>query len=1168
MDATSYVLELNDRVTFSISSFTVYGSASNFTFTGLVPGRNYSISVTVNCTGESYVSGTLYDSTLTSYTIVTIINKTMTSITVSWMTSLPNAYYYWIYMTETISGRQIYYLFSFSNTYTLTNLVPGMNYSVYVTAYNGTSSQISDVVMDSTLPSYIIVTITNKTMTSITVSWMTSFPNTYHSIYMTETESGRTVYNLYSYSNSVIYTFTNLDPGKNYSVSVTAYNGSSQISAVVKDSTLSSYTLVTITNKTMTSITISCMTSLPNAYFYWNYMTETISGYVNYYLYSYSNTYTFTNLVPGRNYSVSVTAYHGSSSQISDVVMDRTLPPKVIVIISGKTETTMTISWTAPFSDIDYYSAYLRDTATWNLIGNENYSFPTTKTFWNLVADRNYSVYVEAHSGANSQLSDVVTGKTDAVPVPSYTIVTITNKTMTSITVSWITSLPNAYYYLIYVTETMSGRQIYNSSSNSNTSTLTNLVPARNYSVSVTAYNGSSYQISDVVMDRTYAVSVLSYTIVTITNKTMTSITVSWITSLVNVSYYWIHMTDTISERENYYDYPYLSTYTFTNLVPGRNYSMFVTANNGSSSQKSDVVMDTTLPLYTIVTITNKSMTSITFSWMTSLPNAYYYEIYVAETISGKKNPIENQYLNVLTLTDLVPGRNYSVSVTANNGSSSQRSDVVMDRTLPPKVNASVLAKTTTTMTISWPTNPWDVDYFIVILNETNTSVIHTLNVSSSPATFTYLVPGSNYSASVVSHSGRNATPSDIISDRTYPATVRDFYCFKYSTENISCSWSLPIGVWSLLYLEVINGNTLLQTVSISNEEPFFITIYPVGDPIVEQQGLGTTNRTFAMLGRLNPNTEYQVNITTHSRDLYSETIQGNANTYVGAPPLVPNTVVITTVQNQVTLSSLTVSFSCSWFQNTNGDLKYYTVIVKQSEGTQVESPEKRWPMSRYYDNGSTDAYQVEDRVYPSECSNSNSTANVQIGTGRSNGNFYDAPLKQNTSYRLSFRVYTYLPNARSIRAGGVAIYTDTLFSPPLRTLAGGIESSVSIVGPVVGGLLGALVIIVGGVLLYIRREQLNCFKRPDSTQTSTRKWDDLPAIPSDMKKDVCDASHEAGNEYVIPDDSVYEDLDNRTPQEVHHSGTSSKAGEDDAKTEGSSDPTYLVPNNAYVNVK
>ncbi|XP_075913327.1 uncharacterized protein LOC142907642 [Petromyzon marinus] len=240
--------------------------------------------------------------------------------------------------------------------------------------------------------------------------------------------------------------------------------------------------------------------------------------------------------------------------------------------------------------------------------------------------------------------------------------------------------------------------------------------------------------------------------------------------------------------------------------------------------------------------------------------------------------------------------------------------------------------------------------------------------------------------------------------------------------------------------------------------------------------------------------------------------------------------------------------------------------------------------MSRYYDNGSTDAYQVEDRVYPSECSNSNSTANVQIGTGRSNGNFYDAPLKQDTSYRLSFRVYTYLPNALSIRAGGVAIYTDTLFSPPLRTLAGGIGSSGSIVGPVVGGVLGALVIIVGGVLLYIRQKQLNCFKRTNATQqtrnsfkitdpteqTSTRKWDDLPAIPSDVKKDVCDASHKAGNEYVIPDDSVYEDLDNCKHQEDHHSGAPLKTGEDDSKTVGSSDKTYLAPDNipVYLNLK
>ncbi|XP_075913325.1 receptor-type tyrosine-protein phosphatase beta-like [Petromyzon marinus] len=324
------------------------------------------------------------------------------------------------------------------------------------------------------------------------------------------------------------------------------------------------------------------------------------------------------------------------------------------------------------------------------------------------------------------------------------------------------------------------------------------------------------------------------------------------------------------------------------------------------------------------------------------------------------------------------------------------------------------------------------------------------------------------------------------------------------------------------------------------------------------------------MLGRLKPNTEYLVNITTYSGDLPSQTLQGKAQTDISAPPPVPETVNITMVQNQVTPSSLTISFSCSWFQNTNGDLKYYTVIVKQSAGTSSESPEKRWPLSTYseYASGITNVYQVDDRVYPYECSNPNSVASVQIGTGRTSGSFSDGPLKQNTAYRISFRVYTYLPNARSVHTGGVAIYTDTRFSLPLMTLVGGIGSSGSIIGPVVGGVLGALVIIAGGVLLYVRRERLKCFKRPDSIQqTSTRKWDDLPAIPSGMKNDVCDASHKAYNEYVNCDDCIYEDLDNGKPQEDHHSGTPSKT-EDDAKTMASSDPTYLAPDNIYVNVK
>ncbi|XP_078733689.1 uncharacterized protein LOC144948133 [Lampetra fluviatilis] len=664
-----------------------------------------------------------------------------------------------------------------------------------------------------------------------------------------------------------------------------------------------------------------------------------------------------------------------------------------------------------------------------------------------------------------------------------------------------------------------------------------------------------------------------SFIVLTITNKTTTTMTVSGTTSLPELFSYSAYLRETASG--------YLvttlpinsSTETFTGLVPGRNYSVSVQASNTTFSYESDVVTGRTWSSYIVLTITRKTTTTMTVSGTTYLPDSFSYWAYLRETASGNLVTTFQIYSNVTTFTGLVPGRNYSVSVQASDGSVSYWSDVVMDRTLSSYIFLTITSKTTTTMTVSGTTYlPDSFSYWAYLRETASGNLVTTLPIYSNSSTFTGLVPGMNYSVSVQASDGSVSYWSDVVMDRTYPAAVRDFSCFPYSTENISCSWSLPDGVWSMLFLQVINDNDLLQSIGIFNNSLDVITIY-FNEIITEPRGNGRTNLTFAMLGRLQLNTEYLVNITTYSGKLFSKTLQGKAKT-VSAPPPVPETN-ITTVQNQVTPSSLTVSFSCSWFQNTNGDLKYYTVIVKQSEGTNSDSPEKRWPLSTYseYASGSTNVYQVDDRVYPSECSNPNSVASVQIGTGRTSGSFSDGPLKQNTAYRISFRVYTYLPNARSVRAGGVAIYTDTRFSLPLMTLVSGIGSSGSIIGPVVGGVvggvLGAFVIIVGGVLLYIRRKQLNCFKKPDSTQqTGERKWGELPDVPGGMKKDVCDASHKVENEYMAADDCIYEDLDNGEHQEDHHSGALSKTGEDDAKTVASSDPTYLAPENIYVNKK
>ncbi|CAN0167743.1 unnamed protein product [Lampetra fluviatilis] len=159
------------------------------------------------------------------------------------------------------------------------------------------------------------------------------------------------------------------------------------------------------------------------------------------------------------------------------------------------------------------------------------------------------------------------------------------------------------------------------------------------------------------------------------------------------------------------------------------------------------------------------------------------------------------------------------------------------------------------------------------------------------------------------------------------------------------------------------------------------------------------------------------------------------------------------------------------------------------------------------------------------------------------------------------------MSKSKYVKPIGVDTALMSPFSPyPFLSGSGSIIGPVvgAVVGGVVGGVLGAFVIIVGGVLLYIRRKQLNCFKKPDSTQqTGERKRGELPAVPG-----VCDASHKVENEYMAADDCIYEDLDNSEHKEDHHSGAQSKMGEDDSKTVGSSDPTYIAPDNVYVNVK
>ncbi|XP_078471890.1 receptor-type tyrosine-protein phosphatase beta-like [Lampetra planeri] len=584
-----------------------------------------------------------------------------------------------------------------------------------------------------------------------------------------------------------------------------------------------------------------------------------------------------------------------------------------------------------------------------------------------------------------------------------------------------------------------------------------------------------------------FAVAVPPIVKVNIYPSNSADVKVSWGPIIAaDVDYYIVYLNETNNSTavKSYNLTSAITTQEFKDLVPGRSYQASITAYSGTGSQPSAIVTARTLPPKVNVTIGINSTTVMNVSWAPIIAvDVDYYIVYLKET----NNPTAvKSYDLTSTITsqvfiDLVPGRSYQASVTAHSGTGSQPSNNATARTLPPKVTVNITIHSniiSPVLTVSWVAPTSDVDKYTVYLNETetnyNTSFVNYPNVSSFATSFSNLSQGMNYSASVIAYSGNNSQESDIVSNRTYPAPVREFKCFQNSFENIYCNWSLPIGVFTDIFLWVFNDSASVQNISIFNDKGSSISTSPDKQPMRKVLSSTTTNKTFTTIEQLKPNTRYTVSIAVIAGSLQSPIKNSTAYTDVTAPPAIPESVKVDSVPNTVTSNSLTLSFSCSWFATTNGDLKYFTVIVKESAETTTDKPENISPLSKYseYKSGSTKVYQVDDRVYPAECKSLSAIVPVKVGTGATNGGFVDGALMPNTKYRFSFRAYTYIPGTRSVRAGKQALFADTFFSLPIFTLVGPTDSG-AVAGGVIGGLLGGVALAAGGFFLYKKRNQL-----------------------------------------------------------------------------------------------
>lgn len=59
-----------------------------------------------------------------------------------------------------------------------------------------------------------------------------------------------------------------------------------------------------------------------------------------------------------------------------------------------------------------------------------------------------------------------------------------------------------------------------------------------------------------------------------------------------------------------------------------------------------------------------------------------------------------------------------------------------------------------------------------------------------------------------------------------------------------------------------------------------------------------------------------------------------NQSSLLSGPPVPPQSVRVTKRSSKIKSSSILFRFNCSWFSDTNGAVRYFTVIVAESDGT------------------------------------------------------------------------------------------------------------------------------------------------------------------------------------------------------------------------------------------
>jgi hypothetical protein len=359
---------------------------------------------------------------------------------------------------------------------TISGLTGGLTYTVNVYPINGEDTYGSlktTSIAPPAAPSPPTITSSSSTTTSITLNFTLGANSTSTRAYINGSFDGSTV--------GTSYTFSGLAPGTAYTLALYGYNGTT-LSTTSSGGSFSTSTgaALTPTFGGNTSVAGGFTGSVTNYNASYTWGISTNSGSVSFGSPS-GSTYPFTvsGLGSGASATVTVTTsrtgYSGGSAQTTGTASVTLFAPSAPSpsVTSGPTQTTVTISWSAPSnggSAITRYEAQLGSSGYTN-IGNV-----LSQSLTGLTASTSYTYFVRAVNAIGTSTSGSVSFTTQAVPVvPSVTQIQSTNTNAGPTFMSFAITCANALSCDVRVDRAASSATAPTSSYTAGTSTLLTL---------------------------------------------------------------------------------------------------------------------------------------------------------------------------------------------------------------------------------------------------------------------------------------------------------------------------------------------------------------------------------------------------------------------------------------------------------------------------------------------------------------------------------------------------------------------------------------------------------------------------------------------------------------------------------------------------------------------